>query len=492
MDYRARGQCDGDGRATSITWCCSPATVIFAHSSRQFSARECESRSISTISTRPPMVADELRRQADEFIDLAQLIPRHRARSGRAPCPVGKPSASALRRPRCSRPKSRCANRRRPGPGAMAFDVSPPRDCAACPRLAEFRAANRVAYPDWSQRPGQFLRRRERAAADRRPRAGPPRREPHRTPVHRRLRRRPALRDAARFGFASGVYDRRPDDGLELVDCAIVNAVRCVPPQNKPTPQEIANCRAYLAQSIAALSRLRIVLALGRIAHDSGRCALSGARAAAFPFAHGATTRAQSRTARPLRQLPLLALQHQHRRLDRGDVSRRFRRDPRRTRSPVEQAGRRPMARRGNGRTPWAHSLRPDRRRAGVRDRNRVQGGRERQNPDLGRGPARSRRTDRHGPQRVVLGLELDRGLCRPFAAFRRRARTVRQPHRQRPLRPRRRRAISSTASRARSTRCTAAPRASASGSGSSAPTTRHRFHCRSTRRTATPAFPAP
>ena len=48
------------------------------------------------------------------------------------------------------------------------------------------------------------------------------------------------------FGFASGVYDRRPDDGLTLVDCAIVNAVRCVPPQNKPTPQEIATCRRYL------------------------------------------------------------------------------------------------------------------------------------------------------------------------------------------------------------------------------------------------------
>ncbi len=61
-----------------------------------------------------------------------------------------------------------------------------------------------------------------------------------------------------RFGFASGVYDRRPDDGLTLVDCAIVNAVRCVPPQNKPTPQEICACRPYLTpvdRSAAAASR---------------------------------------------------------------------------------------------------------------------------------------------------------------------------------------------------------------------------------------------
>ncbi len=89
------------------------------------------------------------------------------------------------------------------------------------------------------------------------------------------------------FGFATGRYDRRPDDGLELVDCAIVNAVRCVPPQNKPTPLEIAACRAYLSRSIEALPNLRIILALGRVAHDSLLRAF-GVRAADFPFAHGA------------------------------------------------------------------------------------------------------------------------------------------------------------------------------------------------------------
>ena len=90
-----------------------------------------------------------------------------------------------------------------------------------------------------------------------------------------------------RFGFAAGVYDRRPDDGLSLVDCAIVNAVRCVPPQNKPTPEEIRNCRTFLVQSLAAAPELKIVLALGRIAHETVLRAL-GERVATFQFAHGA------------------------------------------------------------------------------------------------------------------------------------------------------------------------------------------------------------
>ena len=133
------------------------------------------------------------------------------------------------------------------------------------------------------------------------------------------------------FGFASGTYDRRPDDGLKLADCAIVNAVRCVPPQNKPTPQEIATCRRYLAQAISALPRLRIMLALGRIAHESALRALSLAPAK-FRFAHGARHALTPGWPLALRQLSLLALQHQHRRADGGDVSRSLRLDPRRAR----------------------------------------------------------------------------------------------------------------------------------------------------------------
>ena len=168
----------------------------------------------------------------------------------------------------------------------MAFDVSPPRDCAVCSRLAEYRAANRAAFPDWSNAPVNSFG--EASARLLIVGLAPGLRGANRTG-------RPFTGDYAgdllyatllRYGFASGVYDRRPDDGLELVDCAIVNAVRCVPPQNKPFPQEIANCRAYLAQSVQALPRLRIVLALGRVAHDTVLRAF-GARAAALPFAHG-------------------------------------------------------------------------------------------------------------------------------------------------------------------------------------------------------------
>ena len=90
-----------------------------------------------------------------------------------------------------------------------------------------------------------------------------------------------------RFGFATGRYEERPDDGLTLEDCMVTNAVRCVPPENKPVPAEIATCRAFLVERIAALPRLRVVVALGRIAHDSALRAF-GVRLAAAPFGHGA------------------------------------------------------------------------------------------------------------------------------------------------------------------------------------------------------------
>ena len=91
----------------------------------------------------------------------------------------------------------------------------------------------------------------------------------------------------AEYGFARGRYDARPDDGLELIDCRIVNAVRCVPPQNKPLPAEINHCRQFLASTIATMPRLRAVVALGRISHDTLLKVL-GLRAVAAPFAHGA------------------------------------------------------------------------------------------------------------------------------------------------------------------------------------------------------------
>ena len=159
--------------------------------------------------------------------------------------------------------------------------------CTRCPRLAEFLAEVHGRYPDYWARPVPSF-----GAAD--PRIiivglAPGLHGANRTG-------RPFTGDYAgdllyatlsELGFAVGVYDRRPDDGLELRDCAIANAVRCVPPLNKPTPEEIASCRPYLIGAIGALPRLRAIVALGRIAHDSTLRAL-GRRLAAHPFAHGA------------------------------------------------------------------------------------------------------------------------------------------------------------------------------------------------------------
>jgi uracil-DNA glycosylase family 4 len=91
----------------------------------------------------------------------------------------------------------------------------------------------------------------------------------------------------ARFGFASGDYAARPDDGLRLVDARITNAVRCVPPGNKPAGEEIKQCRHFLKATIAEMPNLAALVLLGRIAHDSTVAAL-GRPLAALPFGHGA------------------------------------------------------------------------------------------------------------------------------------------------------------------------------------------------------------
>ncbi len=169
----------------------------------------------------------------------------------------------------------------------MTFDVGPSRDCVVCARLAEFRTANRAVFPDWWNAPVPSFGEAEARLLI--VGLAPGLRGANRTG-------RPFTGDYAgdllydtlvRYGFAAGAYDRRADDGLTLIDCAIVNAVRCVPPQNRPTPREIAACRSYLAQSIGALGGLKVALALGRVAHETTLRTLD-ARLAEFPFAHGA------------------------------------------------------------------------------------------------------------------------------------------------------------------------------------------------------------
>jgi len=91
-----------------------------------------------------------------------------------------------------------------------------------------------------------------------------------------------------RYGFARGDYKADPDDGLELIDARITNAVRCVPPENKPTPLEIKTCRDFLVPTIAEMKNLRAIVTLGRIAHDSVLPAL-GVKRSAAAFGHGST-----------------------------------------------------------------------------------------------------------------------------------------------------------------------------------------------------------
>ena len=162
-----------------------------------------------------------------------------------------------------------------------------PRDCPACPRLVAFRAINRQTQPSWHN--GAVASFGPDSARLLIVGLAPGLRGANRTG-------RPFTGDFAgdllyatllELGFALGRYAAAPNDSLSLVDCMITNAVRCVPPENKPTPAEIAACRPFLVSRIAALPRLAAILALGRIAHDSTLAAL-GARRSAFAFAHGA------------------------------------------------------------------------------------------------------------------------------------------------------------------------------------------------------------
>ena len=90
-----------------------------------------------------------------------------------------------------------------------------------------------------------------------------------------------------KFGFAQGTYRADPNDGLRLIDCRIANAVRCLPPENKPLPVEFTACRPFLQAELAVLPKLRILVALGKGAHDQILRALMVRPAGAYPFIHG-------------------------------------------------------------------------------------------------------------------------------------------------------------------------------------------------------------
>jgi uracil-DNA glycosylase len=165
--------------------------------------------------------------------------------------------------------------------------AEPGGDCPLCPRLAAFREKWRQAEPSWHNAPVRTFGSHDARLLI--VGLAPGLRGANRTgrPFTGDYAGDLLYRTMIAFGFATGSYAARSDDGLSLLDAAISNAVRCVPPENKPLPAEIATCRPFLAATIASMPRLTAVLALGRIAHDSVVAAL-GQRRAAFPFTHGA------------------------------------------------------------------------------------------------------------------------------------------------------------------------------------------------------------
>ncbi len=159
-------------------------------------------------------------------------------------------------------------------------------DCSFCPRLANFRRANRIAHPDWFNAPVPSFGPHDASLLI--VGLAPGLKGANRTG-------RPFTGDYAglllyetllAYGFARGTYDQRPDDGLVLTGCRITNAVRCVPPENKPTPDEAAQCRGFLAATLEEMPKVRAILVLGRIAFEATLRALA-LKPSQYKFTHG-------------------------------------------------------------------------------------------------------------------------------------------------------------------------------------------------------------
>jgi uracil-DNA glycosylase family 4 len=164
--------------------------------------------------------------------------------------------------------------------------AEPPLDCPRCPRLVAFRRELQGKYPDWNNAP-------VRSFGDLEARLlivglAPGMKGANRTG-------RPFTGDYAgdllyatllKFGFAQGTYKADPGDGLRLVDARIANAVRCLPPENKPTPAEFTQCRPFLQAELAVMPKAKVILALGKGAHDQILRALTVRPAVSYPFIH--------------------------------------------------------------------------------------------------------------------------------------------------------------------------------------------------------------
>jgi uracil-DNA glycosylase family 4 len=163
---------------------------------------------------------------------------------------------------------------------------APSRDCGLCPRLAAYRAANAAENPTWHNAPVPSFGRLDARLLI--VGMAPGVRGANRTG-------RPFTGDYAgillyetliKFGLAEGTYAADPTDGIVLRDCRITNAVRCVPPANLPEPAEVATCNRFLANEMAAMPRLRVVLSLGLLAHAAVLRA-NGLPASRLRFRHG-------------------------------------------------------------------------------------------------------------------------------------------------------------------------------------------------------------
>ncbi len=154
-------------------------------------------------------------------------------------------------------------------PGDGNDPATPPRDCPLCPRLVAYRQANRAAHPDWfngavpgwGERSTPFLVVGMAPGVGGANRTGRPFTGDHAGIL--------LYRTLLRHGFALGEYGADPADGMQLQGCRIVNAVRCVPPANLPQPEEVRTCNQFLGAELAAMPELRVVLALGVLAHNA-------------------------------------------------------------------------------------------------------------------------------------------------------------------------------------------------------------------------------
>jgi uracil-DNA glycosylase family 4 len=167
----------------------------------------------------------------------------------------------------------------------VAFKEPPP-DCVRCPRLVAFRRELQAMYPDWCNAPVRSFGGLDAPLLI--VGLAPGMRGANRTG-------RPFTGDYAgdllystllKFGFAKGVFKADPNDGLTLVGARICNAVRCLPPENKPLPAEFVECRPFIQAEMAAMAKLKVIVALGKGAHDQILRALAVKPSGAYPFIH--------------------------------------------------------------------------------------------------------------------------------------------------------------------------------------------------------------